>query len=156
VDARRLGTYIREQRQSARLSLRKMSGLAGVSIPYLSQVERGLRRPSADILQGIARGLQVSAETLYVQAGILEERSSVDVVAAIRADPGLNERQRGVLVSIYHEFRREALGRADPHEGAPGGPAGPPAAGHGRGGTTGAARGERPARTGGSRTRKEA
>jgi len=85
-----------------------MSGLAGVSIPYLSQVERGLRRPSADILQGIARGLQVSAETLYVQAGILEERPAVDVVAAIRADPSLNERQRGVLISIYHEFRREA------------------------------------------------
>jgi len=108
MDAGRLGRYIREQRQSARLSLRKMSGLAGVSIPYLSQVERGLRRPSADILQGIARGLQVSAETLYVQAGILEERPAVDVVAAIRADPNLNERQRGVLVSIYHEFRREA------------------------------------------------
>jgi len=108
VDARKLGGYIREQRQSARLSLRKMSGLAGVSIPYLSQVERGLRRPSADILQGIARGLQVSAETLYVQAGILEERPAVDVVAAIRADPDLNERQRSVLVSIYDEFRREA------------------------------------------------
>jgi transcriptional regulator with XRE-family HTH domain len=87
-----------------------MSGLAGVSIPYLSQVERGLRRPSADILQGIARGLQVSAETLYVQAGILEERPAVDVVAAIRSDPNLNERQRGVLVSIYHEFRRESEG----------------------------------------------
>jgi len=108
MDARKLGGYIREQRQGARLSLRKMSGLAGVSIPYLSQVERGLRRPSADILQGIARGLQVSAETLYVQAGILEERPAVDVVAAIRSDPNLNERQRGVLVSIYHEFRREA------------------------------------------------
>jgi len=111
MDAGKLGGYIREQRQSARLSLRKMSGLAGVSIPYLSQVERGLRRPSADILQGIARGLQVSAETLYVQAGILEERPAVDVVAAIRADPNLNERQRGVLVSIYHEFRRESQGR---------------------------------------------
>jgi len=113
VDARKLGGYIREQRQSARLSLRKMSGLAGVSIPYLSQVERGLRRPSADILQGIARGLQVSAETLYVQAGILEERPAVDVVAAIRSDPNLNERQRGVLVSIYHEFRRESQERED-------------------------------------------
>ena len=147
VDARKLGGYIREQRQSARLSLRKMSGLAGVSIPYLSQVERGLRRPSADILQGIARGLQVSAETLYVQAGILEERPAVDVVAAIRADPNLNERQRGVLVSIYDEFRREARGtggRADAAEN--------PAPDTDDDTMTKA----RAARTGGTRTRKEA
>jgi len=159
VDARKLGGYIREQRQSARLSLRKMSGLAGVSIPYLSQVERGLRRPSADILQGIARGLQVSAETLYVQAGILEERPTVDVVAAIRADANLNERQRGVLVSIYHEFRRESQerGSAEVETPAPanvGRPAGieRPTSTDRKKRTTAT----NAARTGGSRARKEA
>jgi transcriptional regulator with XRE-family HTH domain len=79
-----------------------------VSIPYLSQVERGLRKPSADILQGIAKGLQVSAESLYVQAGMLEERPAPDVVAAIRADRTISDRQRRVLLSIYDEFRRDA------------------------------------------------
>ena len=147
MDARKLGGYIREQRQSARLSLRKMSGLAGVSIPYLSQVERGLRRPSADILQGIARGLQVSAETLYVQAGILEERPAVDVVAAIRSDPSLNERQRGVLVSIYHEFRRESLERDEAAAGEAGAPS--------RKDRTKKRAATSAARAGGSRTPKE-
>jgi transcriptional regulator with XRE-family HTH domain len=108
VDVGKLGKHIRDQRQTARLSLRKMSALAGVSIPYLSQVERGLRKPSADILQGIARGLQVSAESLYVQAGMLEERPAPDVATAVRADRTISDRQRKVLLSIYDEFRREA------------------------------------------------
>ena len=108
MDVGKLGKHIRDQRQTARLSLRKMSALAGVSIPYLSQVERGLRKPSADILQGIAKGLQVSAESLYVQAGMLEERPAPDVVAAIRADRTISDRQRRVLLSIYDEFRRNA------------------------------------------------
>ena len=71
-----LGGFIRDQRRNARLSLRKLSELAGISNPYLSQIERGLRKPSAEILQSIARGLRISAETLYVRAGILEERDT--------------------------------------------------------------------------------
>jgi transcriptional regulator with XRE-family HTH domain len=122
VDVGKLGKHIRDQRQTARLSLRKMSALAGVSIPYLSQVERGLRKPSADILQGIAKGLRVSAESLYVQAGMLEERPAPDVAAAIRADRTISDRQRKVLLSIYDEFRREAAA-GDP-DGGPDGTAG--------------------------------
>jgi transcriptional regulator with XRE-family HTH domain len=92
----------------AKLSLKSVAGLAGVSIPYLSQVERGLRRPSADILQAIAKGLRISAETLYVQAGILDERPAPDVAAAIMGDPTITERQKQALVQIYHAFREEA------------------------------------------------
>jgi transcriptional regulator with XRE-family HTH domain len=82
--------------------------VAGVSIPYLSQIERGLRKPSADILQAIAKGLRISAETLYVQAGILEDRPVADVAAAIMGDPAINERQKQALVQIYRAFREEA------------------------------------------------
>ncbi|MDQ1401238.1 MAG: hypothetical protein QOK20_3170, partial [Acidimicrobiaceae bacterium] len=71
---RELGEFIREQRSGARLSLRRLSDMAGISNPYLSQIERGLRKPSAEILQQIAKALRISAETLYVRAGILEER----------------------------------------------------------------------------------
>ena len=88
-----LGSFIREQRGSARLSLRRLSELAGISNPYLSQIERGLRRPSAEILQQIAKALRISAETLYVQAGILEPPSGL-----ARPDPGDHGRpvdQRG-------------------------------------------------------------
>jgi transcriptional regulator with XRE-family HTH domain len=111
VDVRGLGEYIRKQRESSRLSLRNLSTLAGVSGPYLSQVERGLRRPSAEILLGIAKGLRISAETLYVQAGFLEDRPVPDVAAAIMADPTITERQRQALVQIYEAFRDET-GRA--------------------------------------------
>src|SRR5712692_6611067 len=107
MDAGKLGGFIREQRTKARLSLRNVSGLAGVSIPYLSQVERGLRKPSAEILQAIAKGLRISAETLYVQAGILEDRPAPDVVAAVLADPTITERQKQALVQIYGAFREE-------------------------------------------------
>src|SRR5207253_2582900 len=80
----------RDQRRNARLSLRKLSELAGISNPYLSQIERGLRKPSAEILQGIARGLRISAETLYVRAGILDEEGDPpDLVAAVLRDPTL-------------------------------------------------------------------
>jgi len=104
-----LGAFLREQRQNARLSLRQLSELAGVSNPYLSQIERGLKRPSAEILQQLARGLEVSAETLYVQAGILEEappapHTGPDVLKAIAADPALTARQRAVLVDVYASF----------------------------------------------------
>jgi transcriptional regulator with XRE-family HTH domain len=87
--------------------LRKLSELAGISNPYLSQIERGLRKPSAEILQGIARGLRISAETLYVRAGILDERGDPpDLVAAVLRDPTLTERQKQVLVEIYRSFQQ--------------------------------------------------
>ena len=94
-----LGDYLREQRQSAKLSLRQLSELAGVSNPYLSQIERGLKKPSAEILQQLAKGLEVSAESLYVRAGILDERHGheaepLDTRAVIGADPKLTDRQR--------------------------------------------------------------
>lgn len=105
---RELGEYIRNQRKVARLSLKAVSAVAGVSIPYLSQIERGLRRPSAEILQAIAKGLRISAETLYVQAGILEDRPVTDVVGAVMSDPTLSERHKQALVEIYRAFREEA------------------------------------------------
>ncbi len=104
-----LGAFLREQRQTAKLSLRQLSELAGVSNPYLSQIERGLKRPSAEILQQLAHGLQVSAETLYVRAGILEAPAAPSsgastVFDAIAQDPALSERQRAVLVDVYESF----------------------------------------------------
>ena len=118
----RVGLFIREQRKRSRLTLRGLSGLTGVSMPYLSQVERGLRKPSAEILQGIAKGLRVSAETLYVQAGILEDRPVPDVTAAIMADPGITERQKQALVQIYEAFREEAARPVTPAPDAPASP----------------------------------
>src|SRR5258707_15067032 len=103
-----LGGFIRDQRRMARLSLRKLSELAGISNPYLSQIERGLRKPSAEILQGIARGLRISAETLYVRAGILDEEGDPpDLVAAVLRDPTLTDRQKQVLVEIYRSFQQD-------------------------------------------------
>ncbi len=104
---RHLGDYIREQRASSQISLRQLAALAGVSNPYLSQIERGLRKPSAEILQQIAKGLRISAEALYVQAGILDQRDSSGVVDALLADEDLNERQKQVLLEIYDSFRKE-------------------------------------------------
>jgi transcriptional regulator with XRE-family HTH domain len=118
MNVREVGSFIRKQRLGARLSLKKMSGLAGVSIPYLSQIERGLRKPSADILQAIAKGLRISAETLYVQAGILEERPPADVATAIMGDPTITERQKQALIQIYQAFQDEA-GRVDSAEPEP-------------------------------------
>ena len=104
-----IGEYIKEQREQAKISLRQLSAAAGVSNPYLSQIERGLRRPSAEILQQIAKGLRISAEALYVQAGILEDRpADSGVRAAVLAAPELTERQKQVLLEIYESFRREA------------------------------------------------
>src|ERR1700757_2279343 len=103
------GGYIRQQREQARSSLRQLAEQAGVSNPYLSQVERGLRKPSADILQQIAKGLRISAEALYVQAGILEDRpGDSGVRSALLTDPQLTERQKQVLIEIYESFRRES------------------------------------------------
>ena len=105
---RNLGDYIREQRNSAQISLRQLAKLAGVSNPYLSQIERGLRKPSAEILQQIAKALRISAEALYVQAGILDERyGDSDVPTAVLGDPGITDRQKQVLLEIYDSFRRE-------------------------------------------------
>jgi transcriptional regulator with XRE-family HTH domain len=103
-----LGAFIREQRRNAQYSLRQLAELAGVSNPYLSQIERGLRKPSAEILQQIAKALRISAETLYVRAGILDEREGDQVVAtAILADTSITERQKQVLLDIYASFRGE-------------------------------------------------
>ncbi len=103
-----IGDYIRQQREQAKISLRQLADAAGVSNPYLSQIERGLRKPSADILQQIAKGLRISAEALYVQAGILEDRpADSGVRSALLTDPSLTERQKQVLIEIYESFRRE-------------------------------------------------
>lgn len=103
---RDLGGFIREQRHIGHLSLRKLSEMAGVSNPYLSQIERGLRKPSAEILQQIARALEISSETLYVRAGILEERlDDADLVGEIRRDPFIDEEQKRTLIQIYESFR---------------------------------------------------
>src|SRR5437660_7070453 len=94
VNVPAIGAYIKEQREQAKISMRQLAQAAGVSNPYLSQVERGLRRPSADILQQIAKGLRISAEALYVQAGILDDRpADTSVADAIMTDPELTERQ---------------------------------------------------------------
>jgi transcriptional regulator with XRE-family HTH domain len=108
-----IGEYIREQREQAKISLRQLAAAAGVSNPYLSQIERGLRRPSAEILQQIAKGLRISAEALYVQAGILEERPpDSGVRVAVLAETGLTERQKQVLLEIFDSFRKETAARA--------------------------------------------
>ena len=104
-----IGEYIRQQREQAKISLRQLAEQAGVSNPYLSQVERGLRKPSADILQQIAKGLRISAEALYVQAGILEDRpGDSGVRSALLTDPQLTERQKQVLIEIYESFTKES------------------------------------------------
>jgi transcriptional regulator with XRE-family HTH domain len=108
IDVRNLGDYIREQRNAAQISLRQLAKTAGVSNPYLSQIERGLRKPSAEILQQIAKALRISAEALYVQAGILDERyGDSDVPTAVLGDAAITERQKQVLLEIYESFRRE-------------------------------------------------
>ncbi len=112
INVRGLGEYIREQRRSAQISLRQLARQAGVSNPYLSQIERGLRKPSAEILQQIAKALRISAEALYVQAGILEGREGTELAQSLLHDPYLNERQKQVLIEIYDSFRKENEARA--------------------------------------------
>jgi transcriptional regulator with XRE-family HTH domain len=108
MKVRDVGRFIRDQRRAAQLSVRKLATLAGVSNPYLSQIERGLRRPSAEILNAIAKGLRISAETLYVKAGILDDRRDpADLVGAITADRSITERQKQVLIQVYRSFREE-------------------------------------------------
>src|SRR3954452_20017294 len=105
---RDLGEFIRDQRRTGQLSLRKLSDMAGISNPYLSQIERGLRKPSAEILQQRARALEISAETLYIRAGILDERDvATDLVSEIRREPNITEDQKKTLIRIYESFRHE-------------------------------------------------
>jgi transcriptional regulator with XRE-family HTH domain len=121
---RDVGSFIRDQRRVGQLSLRKLSEKAGVSNPYLSQIERGLRRPSAEILQQIARALEISSETLYVRAGILDERDDIDLTTEIRRDPHLTEEQKRTLLRIYYSFLSEngrAPGPAPESDAVPGG-----------------------------------
>ena len=105
-----LGGYLREQRQSAQLSLRQLADVSGISNPYLSQIERGLKKPSAEILQSLAKALRISAESLYVRAGILDaegrerDEPATDVRAAVHADRRLTDRQRRVLLDVYESF----------------------------------------------------
>jgi len=137
---RDLGSFIREQRSTARLSLRRLSELAGISNPYLSQIERGLRRPSAEILQQIAKALRISAETLYVQAGILEPgNGETDLGREILADPHLTEEQKQALIRIYLSFRHENDVQPEPvaDDGAAGAVARAHPAGNGSGGARG-------------------
>ena len=120
-----LGEYIREQRRSAQYSVRQLAQAAGVSNPYLSQIERGLRKPSAEILQQIAKALRISAETLYVKAGLLDGhpvagdgvpdggRSVRDVRAAVADDGLLTLRQKHALLDIYEAFRSENARESD-------------------------------------------
>ena len=117
-----LGAFIRDRRRDARLSLRRLSELAGISNPYLSQIERGLRKPSADILQQLAHVLHLSAETLYVRAGILDPQDDEsNLERAIVRDTTLTDAQRRALLEVYRSFQR---GR-EPGD-APDGSAAPP------------------------------
>ena len=104
-----LGTYIANQRKAAGVTIRQLAEQAGVSNPYLSQIERGLRKPSAEVLQQLAKALRISAETLYVQAGILdpEDHPTTTVEMAVLADSGINERQKRVLIDVYTSFVHE-------------------------------------------------
>ena len=125
ISVHNLGDYLREQRHSAELSLRQLSEVAGISNPYLSQIERGLKKPSAEILQALAKALRISAESLYVRAGFLEERTDlgeaarVDVQAAVLADPALSNRQRAVLLDVYESFLAEAPPKKAPKASGP-------------------------------------
>src|SRR3954471_1089126 len=118
VNVNSIGEYIRQQREQAKISMRQLAQNAGVSNPYLSQIERGLKKPSADILQQLAKGLRISAESLYVRAGILDEQDDrqVETKAAILADPVLAERQKRVLLDIYDAFCAENDRTAAPAE----------------------------------------
>jgi transcriptional regulator with XRE-family HTH domain len=114
-----LGEFIRSQREVARISVRRLAELADVSNPYLSQIERGLRKPSADILQQIAKALQISSESLYVRAGILEPDQDVviSVVEAIHRDPYLDPEQKQTLLKVYESLRAQAVAGASTADG---------------------------------------
>lgn len=113
AESQHIGSFIRSQREAAEVSIRQLAERAGVSNPYLSQIERGLRKPSAEVLGQIARGLRLSAEVLYARAGILELKQGSPVRDAILTAPELTERQREVLVEIYESFRANNQTAAD-------------------------------------------
>lgn len=102
-----IGSFIRSQREAAQVSVRQLAEKAGVSNPYLSQIERGLRKPSADVLSQIAKALRVSAEVLYIRAGILEPSETSEVRDVIITDSAITERQKQVLLDIYTSFREQ-------------------------------------------------
>jgi transcriptional regulator with XRE-family HTH domain len=106
--AQDIGTFIRTQREAAQVSVRQLAEKAGVSNPYLSQIERGLRKPSADVLSQIAKALRVSAEVLYIRAGILEPSDPSEVRDAIITDTAITERQKQVLLDIYASFCQQS------------------------------------------------
>ena len=105
--AQDIGSFIRTQREAAQVSVRQLAERAGVSNPYLSQIERGLRKPSAEVLSQIAKALRLSAEVLYVRAGILEPGEPSHVHDAIIGDTAITERQKRVLLDIYSSFRQQ-------------------------------------------------
>jgi len=111
-----IGSFIRSQREAAQVSMRQLADKAGVSNPYLSQIERGLRKPSADVLNQIAKALRVSAEVLYIRAGILEPSEKSEVRDAVISDAAITERQKQVLLDIYTSFvqQNEADGEETP------------------------------------------
>jgi transcriptional regulator with XRE-family HTH domain len=110
--AQDIGGFIRAQREAAQVSVRQLAEKAGVSNPYLSQIERGLRKPSADVLSQIAKALRLSAEVLYVRAGMLEPGEPSEVRDAVVADPAITERQKQVLLDIYTSFCQQNTGAA--------------------------------------------
>ncbi|BBX24173.1 transcriptional regulator [Mycolicibacter terrae] len=112
-----IGSFIRAQREAAQVSMRQLADKAGVSNPYLSQIERGLRKPSADVLNQIAKALRVSAEVLYVRAGILEPSEKSEVRDAVISDAAITERQKQVLLDIYTSFVQQ--NEADGEETTP-------------------------------------
>lgn len=116
-----IGSFIRSQRETAHVSMRQLAERSGVSNPYLSQVERGLRKPSADVLSQIAKALRVSAEVLYVRAGILEPSETSQVRDAIITDTAITERQKQILLDIYASFthQNEATGEECPSDPTP-------------------------------------
>ncbi|WP_320069499.1 helix-turn-helix transcriptional regulator [Micromonospora sp. RTGN7] len=127
-----VGGFIRDLRRNAKISLRQLAEQAGVSNPYLSQIERGLRKPSAEVLQQLASALRVSTPAMYLRAGLLDDKEGQGVLAAIAIDPDLTMAQKQSLTQIYETFRRENARLAEPTAGsapatAPGG-AGAPAA----------------------------
>lgn len=119
---RDVGGFIRDLRRNAKISLRQLAEQAGVSNPYLSQIERGLRKPSAEVLQQLASALRVSTPVMYLRAGLLDDREGQGVLAAIAADPDLTMAQKQSLSQIYETFRRENARQAPP----PAEPATPP------------------------------
>ena|SRR5437762_3674406 len=117
-----VGDFIRDLRRNARISLRQLAAQAGVSNPYLSQIERGLRKPSAEVLQQLATALRVSTPMMYLRAGLLDALDAKDgqgVIAAIAADPDLTTAQKQSLTQIYETFRRDNLRDAPPAETSP-------------------------------------